>query len=70
MKEHIKMKKMFDYTCKECDITEEHYCERDAEQRCPQCSGIMERLIGTPAFKFDTKNGVYMGRKTSYANSK
>ena len=43
---------IFEYQCRECEITEEHLVKKyDDPINCPKCSLQMIKLIGAPAFK-------------------
>jgi len=61
----------YDYWCKKCDITKEesHGIMESPEILCPECNGIMQRIISNTAGfimrKGGTRNSVQKYKKTS-----
>ena len=39
------MKRLYDFKCDKCDVTEEYFAESDTEVPCPCCGQVMRRLI-------------------------
>ena len=50
------MSPLFDLVCEQCQVTHEVLIPLDElnnEIKCPDCGGILKRMIGTPAFKIN-----------------
>ena len=61
-----KLKKLFEFQCRECKEISEQYTEYKQLSTCPSCSSIADKIISAPRVSLEGITGSFPGAALSW----